>query len=188
MKSRLMSLALLLVSTAAVAEPVQLDERPAGDDQWGYRPADDSVVEVTPPGFCWRPQKNMVTWELECGQGDHFDRIVYRADDIAMNVHCPPRVLPPGVYAWRYRGRDEHGAATPWSQTRSFTIPATATPMPLPSRDQLLARIPESHPRLFVRPEDLPRFAPACPGPAPKPVRRPGRPLREAPGRSASDS
>ena len=45
MKSRLMSLALLLVSTAAVAEPVQLDERPAGDDQWGYRPAEDSVVE-----------------------------------------------------------------------------------------------------------------------------------------------
>jgi len=47
---------------------------------------------------------------------------------------------------------------TNWSASRTFEISEDAAQMPMPPREELLARIPKSHPRLFIRPEDLPRL------------------------------
>jgi len=41
---------------------------------------------------------------------------------------------------------------------RRFTLSPDAVAFPMPSRDELLGRIPKRHPRLFVRPEDVPRL------------------------------
>ena len=73
-------------------------------------------------------------------------------------MHCPPKAFGPGSYAWRYRGKNKEGQYTPWSQARSFRIADDAVQMPLPARDELIARIPKSHPRLFLRPENLDRL------------------------------
>ncbi|MFH1920063.1 MAG: DUF4962 domain-containing protein [Planctomycetota bacterium] len=153
-----------LVLSIATAAP-KLDETPAGDEEWGYRPAAGAVSEASPPGFSWRPQEGIVSWELECGQGEGFEKIAYRVGGVTMNVHCPPESLPPGKYTWRYRGVDREGEKTNWSQSRAFTIAEGAVSMPMPPRDELLARIPRSHPRLFVRPEDLPRMRELAKGP-----------------------
>ena len=156
---------LLSIVSTAVAAPPALDERPAGDDEWGYRPAAGSVSEASPPGFCWRPQQGIVSWELECGQGKGFEKIAYRVGDVAVNVHCPPESLSPGQYTWRYRGVDADGGKTAWSQARTFTIAQEAVSMPMPVREELLARIPKAHPRLFVRPDDMPRLKELAQGP-----------------------
>jgi len=158
---RIAAICLLLLplsEAAARAADFKLDEAPAGDEEWGYRPAAGSVSETTPPSLCWRPQKGVVAWELECARGEGLQPVEYRAAGIELNVHCPPRVFPPGVYTWRYRGVDKDGNQTNWSQARTFTIPDRAVPMPMPPREELLGRIPKSHPRLFVRPEDVPRL------------------------------
>ena len=147
------------------AASLTLDERPAVEEEWGYRPADGSVSATTPPGFCWRPQKEIVAWELECGRDGGFQTIEYRVEGVAFNVHCPPKAFAPGSYVWRYRGVDRQGKRTNWSQARRFTIPAGAVAMPMPPRGELLARIPKSHPRLFIRPEDLPRLRELAQGP-----------------------
>ena len=139
-----------------VAADVKLDQRPAKSGEWGYRPAHDDVVSINPPAFSWRPQQKMVRWEIECGKGTDFKSIEYRASEIDLNVHCPPKPFTPGRYQWRYRGVTKHGGKTNWSRSRTFTIPDEAAKMPLPARDDLLARIPASHPRLFIRPEDVP--------------------------------
>ncbi|MGI6417942.1 MAG: DUF4962 domain-containing protein [Thermoguttaceae bacterium] len=145
-------------SADSPAASLTLDERPAGEEEWGYRPADGSTLATTPPGFCWRPQKEIVAWELECGRDGDFQASEYRVEGLAFNVHCPPKAFAPGTHAWRYRGVDRQGKRTGWSQVRRFTIPADAVAMPMPPRGELLARIPKSHPRLFIRPEDLPRL------------------------------
>jgi len=147
-----------LVSCITMAAPLELDEAPAGDEEWGYRPAAGAVSMASPPGFSWRPQQEVVSWEVECGRGGGFAEIAYRATGVKMSVHCPSEVLPPGRYTWRYRGRDRDGAPTNWSQPRSFEIAPKAVSMPMPPREELLARISERHPRLFVRPETLPRL------------------------------
>jgi len=140
------------------AAALTLDERPAVEDEWGYHPADGSVSATTPPGFCWRPPKEIVAWDLECARDGDFRNCEYRIEGVTFNVHCPPQAFAPGSYVWRYRGVDRQGKRTNWSQARRFTIPAGAVAMPMPPRSELLARIPKSHPRLFIRPEDLPRL------------------------------
>lgn len=146
-----------LIVLAAAVGAVELDERPAGPGEWGYRPETGTISEVSPPGFTWRPQNGLEAYQLEVHRGDALGEVVYTAE-VAWNVHCPPEALAPGEYTWRYRGRDAAGEWTAWSQPRTFQIAADARPLPLPPRDELLARIPRGHPRLFLRPEDLPNL------------------------------
>ena len=158
MRSMTICAVLLFVSASALAATPKLDETPAGDDEWGYRPAAGDVSEASPPGFCWRPQREIVRWELECGRGEDVKKIEYRANDIEMNVHCPPQRFTPGKYTWRYRGMDDQGNQSNWSQARTFAVADEAASMPMPPREELLARIPKEHPRLFVRPGELSRL------------------------------
>ena len=144
----------LLTLTPGISRAVTLDETPAAEGEWGYRPAEGAVSNVTPPSFSWRPQKGL-EWEIEVARDSSFKTVEYRADGIIFNVHCPPRTLPSGTYSWRYRGRGADGSVTDWSTARTFTVAPNASVMPLPLRGELLSRIPETHPRLFVRPEKI---------------------------------
>ena len=139
------------------SQSVILDETPAAADDWGYRPSDGSVSNVNPPGFAWRFQEDM-TWNIEVARDKDFKDIVYSKDAIAYNVHCPPKVFQEGEYRWRYRGRNIRDAVSGWSNPRTFTIARGASKMPLPPKDELLARVPKTHPRLFVRPENIGRL------------------------------
>jgi hypothetical protein len=149
---------LCLLSSSALAAPLALDERPASEDEWGYRPGDGTVSATNPPAFSWRPQAGIVAWELECHGEEQDASSRPRFTGIGFNVFCPPVVFRPGAYTWRYRGVAKDGNTTAWSQPRKFTIPENAAAMPMPPREELLARIPKSHPRLFVRPEELPKL------------------------------
>jgi len=156
---------LAFVLVAAAGRGADLDESPAREGEWGYRPAAGSTQVVTPPAFSWRPTKGLVSWEIECSRGADFATVEYRAADIDLNVHCPPRVFPTGTHHWRYRGVDAKGKATRWSRVREFAIDSKAVPLPMPARAELLDRIPTAHPRLFVRPEGLPRLRELARGP-----------------------
>ena len=145
------SLVLLCVAPGLGAE---LDQRPAEPGEWGYRPAAGSVSQVNPPSFSWRPQAGL-KWEIQCADDAAFEKIEYRADDLQFNVHCPPWTFKPGTYSWRYRGKDKNGVKSNWSTARTFKIDGDASTMLLPARKELIARIPKSHPRLFMRPENL---------------------------------
>ena len=147
------SLVLLFAAPGLCAE-LKLDQRPAEPGEWGYRPAAGSVSQVNPPSFSWRPQTGLA-WEIQCSNDAEFEKIEYRAGDLEFNVHCPPRTFEPGTYIWRYRGKDKKGRHTSWGTARKFTIAGDASAMPLPAREELIARIPKNHPRLFMRPGNL---------------------------------
>ena len=97
------ALVICAIAPLAAASPLKLDETPATDEQWGYRPAEADVSETSPPSFSWRPQKDIVCWEIECRSLDDSD-FKYAANSIEFNVHCPDRAFPSGAYGWRYRG------------------------------------------------------------------------------------
>jgi hypothetical protein len=148
---------LLLTPCLAAVEYLALDERAAAPSEWGYRPAEGAVSAVNPPSFSWRPQKGL-TWEIRCIRDTKFGEVECQAKDIKFNVYCPPRVFKPGAHVWWYRGKDNKGRYTSWSRPRTFRIAEDAVSMPLPSRDELLSRIPKTHPRLFIRPENIGRL------------------------------
>src|SRR5690606_32653105 len=59
---------------------------------------------------------------------------------------------------WRVRPVDGRGNMGPPTSTRSFIVHPDAFELPLPPMDEVKARIPKEHPRLFVTPQTLPLF------------------------------
>ena len=158
---------IVLVASISVAygeSQLPLDERPTQPGEWGYRPEDGTVLTVDPPAFSWRPQKEVERWEVQVARDNTFNSLVYQTQDVTWNVHCPPKTFGAGRYFWRYRGYGKSGT-TAWSRVRSFTIQDKAMAFPMPTREELLARIPDQHPRLFIRPEDRVRLKQAAEGP-----------------------
>ncbi|MEP0844127.1 MAG: DUF4962 domain-containing protein [Phycisphaerae bacterium] len=160
--SLLVTVLAAVATAAAMGAEWRLDETPAQTGEWGFRPADGSDSAVTPPGFVWRPQPQARGYELQVSPEAEFRTLAYEAKDLDLYCHCPPRVLAPGKWYWRFRAKDRDGAFSAWSTARSFTIPAGAVRLPLPGRQELMARVPKDHPRLFLRPEDLPRLRERC--------------------------
>jgi len=148
-------IAFLLVALTAFAQEPAVDDRPAGPGEWGFRPADGQESPVNPPAFAWRPQRGAASYELEVARDPAFAKPDYRAQGIRYNVHCPPRSFETGRWHWRFRFRDAKGNPSKWSRTRDFTIAHGAAEFPMPARDELLARVPKRHPRLFLCPEQL---------------------------------
>ncbi len=146
---------LLSMPGTSTGQELKLDERPAAPGEWGYRPA--AVSGVNPPSFSWRPQQGL-TWEISCSGTQPYANISFQWKNIEFNVYCPSETFPPGIYTWRYRGKDKNGRYTNWSKPRKFTITDGAAKMPLPARKDLIGRIPKSHPRLFMRPENVGRL------------------------------
>lgn len=154
-------MAALLWLVVAVALP---DDAPARPGEWGFRPRDQRACATDPPAFVWRPQKGAVAYDLQIARDDGFDPLVHETKGIELHCHVPPRTLGPGTYHWRYRFTTKK-ETSPWSRVRSFRIDTEAVAFPMPPREALLARVPEGHPRLFLRPEDLPRLRELAQGP-----------------------
>jgi hypothetical protein len=140
------------------AQALPLDETPVDVSAWGFRPADGSTVRQTPPSFTWRPQEHAAHYTLQIARDDNFVDIAYQIDHYSWNAHRPSRTLANGRWYWRFRYVDADGSASPWSTARRFDISRDAVALPLPDTDTLLERLPTAHPRLFVRPEQLPEL------------------------------
>ena len=156
MRARISTIVAALLLCSRAAAQLELDETPARPGEWGFRPADGAIAERTPPPFVWRPQREAKSYELEVASDPEFTELAWRAGALPWSACCPPRALAPGRWHWRFRFADEEGAVSPWSRPRAFTIPDGAVSFPLPKRAELLARVPAEHPRLFLRPEQLP--------------------------------
>jgi len=142
-------------SRPAMGAPLAVDDSPGGAGEWGLRPADGATSATTPAAFTWRPQAGATAYELQCARSADFATVAYECASIEYNCHCPPTPFEPGTWYWRFRYRDAKDIASPWSRTRSFTVPAEAVVLPMPSRAEAIGRIPATHPRLFVRPEQI---------------------------------
>lgn len=154
---------LFLVSFSAAA--IQLDEAPGGPGEWGFRPADESTAVLNPPGFTWRPTEGAKSYDFQLAADPAFEHIIYERSDTPWSAHCPSKSLGAGTYYWRYRAKDESGAVSAWSTVRSVTIPKEAVVFPQPTLSTLVERMPEEHPRLFFRAEDIAGFRVAAAGP-----------------------
>lgn len=162
MKGRLLPLWLLTLVLAVVASShglaqLTVSNRPPSVDEWGYRPADGETVLLNPPSLTWVHEAKAATYTVQWALDEDF-RQATTVEAIPWPVYTHNRPLPPGTYYWRYRFRTADGQESSWSTVRKFTVPADAVAFPMPSREERAARIPPGHPRLFVRPEQLPKL------------------------------
>ncbi len=153
---RLMSVGLLV--PFCLAAQMNFYEPPPGELEWGFRPAAGESSEVTPSPFVWKGQSKAASYELQYARTADFTAGVHHVANLRWNVHCPAEIMAPGVWYWRVRFIDKQGEASAWSSVRRFEIAPDASPNPKPEQRELLARIPSEHPRIFLRPEELPKL------------------------------
>jgi hypothetical protein len=126
-------------------------------DEIGYRPADGTVARLNPPSFIWLHEPDAQTYAIEWARKKDFSD-AQSASGFQWNTYTHNAPLAPGTYFWRYRFTTRKGDVSNWSATRSVVVPADAVAFPMPTRAEQKQRLPRDHPRLFMRPEDLPRL------------------------------
>jgi hypothetical protein len=152
-------LAALICPMTASHAAVPLDQRAAKPDEWGYRPADGSAVALNPPSFTWIAPADAATYGVQWSTDATFPAgKTITVDGVAWPTYTHNQSLAPGAYFWRYRAANKSGVVTEWSTVRRVEVPASAAVLPMPTRAEQKAKVPTGHPRLFLRPEDLPRL------------------------------
>jgi hypothetical protein len=152
----LLTLVLGSILSGLSAEP-QVSNRSPQPDEWGYRPADGDAVGLNPPSLTWLVETGAVTYTVQWARRADFGDAV-TATNIPWPTYTHSSPLASGTYQWHYRFVTRTGAESGWSIRRGFTVPADATEFPMPTRAEQRERVPKGHPRLFLRPEDLPRL------------------------------
>ncbi|MBM3858407.1 MAG: DUF4962 domain-containing protein [Verrucomicrobia bacterium] len=144
---------LLIASTIALAA---LDQTPTST-QKPYHPADNQVVEITPPPFIWVPAGRDATYTLQLSQDENF-ATSRTFTGLKRAVFVPRETLAAGKWFWRY------GVGTEFGRARPFTVPATARAFPFPDFDRAVKQVPRDRPRLFFGGERLAQVRAAAKG------------------------
>lgn len=149
--------ALVAGSLTVFAAELRVPNRAPLPNEVGYHPADGEKARLNPPSFIWLHEKEAASYSIQWARAADF-RDAAGAEKFIWNTytHCEP--LAPGQWFWRYRFTTKEGQASTWSTTRKVIVPKTAVEFPMPTRAEQRQRVPEGHPRIFMRPEDLPRL------------------------------
>jgi len=154
---RILLILLAVVAPARMCSAAQLavsNRRPAPDEV-GYRPGDGEKASLNPPSLVWLHEPAAATYTVQWSADEKFTA-PQTVENLPWNTYTHHEPWQPGTYWWRYRFADESGALSDWSAVRRVIVPPDAPAFPMPTRAQQRQRVPAGHPRLFVRPEDLP--------------------------------
>ena len=149
--------ALAAGALAAVAADLRVPNRAPLPNEVGYHPADGETVRLNPPSFIWLHEKEAATYSIQWARTADF-RDAAGAEKFPWNTYTHREPIAPGEWFWRYRFTTKGGQVSSWSVTRKVVVPKEAVDFPMPSRTEQRERVPAGHPRLFMRPEDLPRL------------------------------
>ncbi len=143
-----------IVWPAGASADLKLDV-PPNVNQKPYHPADGSSPTTNPPPFVWVPVKGAATYSVHVAKSEAFSGDGVRSvEGIAWSVYVPTEPLEAGRWFWRYGAADKQGKVH-WSKTRAFTVTDEAKVFPAPDVDELIGKIAEDRPRLFIPRREL---------------------------------
>lgn len=145
----------IAILLAAFAQAQEID-RPARAEEWGYRPAEGSPVATNPPSFSWVPVKGAASYEVQWAPEREMSS-AQSVQGLKWTVYTHNAPLKPGTWYWRYRAVVA-GQPTEWSRVRQFDLSSRAVVFPQPALAEVKPKIAASHPRVFLRADDLPRL------------------------------
>ena len=146
------------------AAPLAVSNRAPGPGDIGYLPVDGAIVGTNPPALAWLPETGAEAYAVQFARDAAFRRSVITIPKTPYVLYTHTATVAPGKWFWRYACLDGAGERSAWSTVRSFTIAPGAQPFPKPGDKLIQDRMPEQHPRLMLRPEELAMFRQARAG------------------------
>ena len=113
-------------------------------------PENGEVVELNPPSLQWVAEPGVSLYRVRVERLPQQETVA--AGTTAYNYFRIRRLLAPGRYRWNVASGD---AELGW---REFEVPASARPFLVPSAREVLARVPDIHPRHIHYRADLPEL------------------------------
>jgi hypothetical protein len=119
-------------------------------------PSGGKRVSTNPPSFLWPVSRGRaVTYAVRLSQNPKFPkRSTINDEGLRWAIYNPNQKLAHGIWYWQY-GVSKSGRNTVWSETFQFEVQRPAGSLITPTGENLVAKIPEDHPRLFVTKREL---------------------------------
>ncbi|MEB2361300.1 MAG: DUF4962 domain-containing protein [Bryobacterales bacterium] len=165
MNNRFPMLFLVMATLGVYAAAPPVSNRAPAPNDIGYLPADGARVGTNPPAMAWLPEPHADAYAVQLARDEGFQNGVITIRRTPYVLYTHTATLTPGTWWWRYACLDARGNQSEWSQARHFTIAGDAQPFPRPSGELVRERVPKSHPRLMLRPEEVGMFRQARLGP-----------------------
>ena len=114
------------------------------------QPRNHTRPGVNPPLLAWKPIEGEHRFGLTIARDAACKDVLTDLQDLAEPMHLPEKAFPPGRYYWKWStgGRE--------SEVFVFEITPEAVVSEIPPAGQWLGAFPQGHPRIYVRPEDVP--------------------------------
>lgn len=123
-----------------------------------FAPSDGYVSMQNPPRFTWGLVTGINNYELVVARDSELKDVIYKDDTLVFNYTIPSQTFDTGVslyWAVRYKTGKEYST---WSQIRKFRIDPEAIENVLPKFEDVMKKVPTSHPRVWLQPHELETF------------------------------
>ncbi len=120
-------------------------------------PAKNRLVAVNPPPLLWPVISGRdVRYEVRLSQDARFSgETTINADDLRWAMFNAHQKLADGTWYWQVGTTRRPGADVEWSPVHPFEVDGSARTFVTPSAREMIASVPQKHPRILVSPEDL---------------------------------
>ena len=122
-----------------------------------FRPLDQYVSLQNPPSFTF-PLVEDATYEVIVCSDPELKNVVYSQEGIVNNYYNFEYIFETGVQYWWAVRYVKGGKASGWSDARRFRIDPDAYEFPLEPLEDIFARLPQTHPRIYTTPDTLEEF------------------------------
>jgi len=114
------------------------------------QPRHESKPGTNPPVFVWKPLDGQKEFRLAVARDAAFSAVCLDLKGLTEPAHLPEKAFAHGRYFWKW------SAAAAESEVFTFELTPEAVILEVPPAGEWLRRFPQEHPRLYVRPEDVP--------------------------------
>jgi len=123
-------------------------------------PTNNRLVAVNPPPLLWPVTSgNDVRYQVRLAQDVHFpSKTMIEANDLRWAMFNAHQELADGTWYWQVGAIRRPRADVEWSPVHQFEVDGSARTFVTPSAEEMIANVPEKHPRILVSPEDLSRL------------------------------
>lgn len=166
---KILSLVLAITLLATCMLPIaQAAETASPDAGWNmqfrkdgrmmpFRPLDQYVSQQNPPSFTF-PFVEDATYDIIVCSDPELKNVVYHKEGIPNSYYNFECIFETGVHYWWAVRYVVNGKPSGWSDARRFRIDPDAYEFPLEPLEDIFARLPKTHPRIYTTPDTLDEF------------------------------